>query len=163
MLQFISYIVRCCDQYLRLGEGWGLQPDQTHRTSIWGNQPHVQYLFHFINTLSLFRNKHLCVLPVNEFGSVRTIRQRPLTDFKFHEYASVLIVGFERSDGPRLWPGPGTGFFRCPEQVLRLVLQVDVIIVLDQERIYNDLVRDMPKFVKVVLQQKSGGEPGLLL
>jgi len=35
--------------------------------------------------------------------------------------------------------------------------EVDVIIVLDQERIYNDLVRDMPKFVKVVWQPKSGG------
>ena len=27
--------------------------------------------------------------------------------------------------------------------------EVDVIIVLDQERVYNDLVRDMPRFVKV--------------
>eukprot|EP00088_Acartia_fossae_P047123 TRINITY_DN5105_c0_g1_i2.p1 TRINITY_DN5105_c0_g1~~TRINITY_DN5105_c0_g1_i2.p1 ORF type:complete len:439 (+),score=74.36 TRINITY_DN5105_c0_g1_i2:50-1318(+) len=35
--------------------------------------------------------------------------------------------------------------------------EVDVIVVLDQERIYNDLVRDMPKFVKVVWQPKSGG------
>ena len=32
-----------------------------------------------------------------------------------------------------------------------------MIIVLDQERVYNDLVRDMPKFVKVVWQPKSGG------
>lgn len=35
--------------------------------------------------------------------------------------------------------------------------EVDVIVVLDQERVYNDLVRDMPKFVKVVWQPKSGG------
>jgi len=35
--------------------------------------------------------------------------------------------------------------------------EVDAIIVLDHERVYNDLVKDMPKFVKVVLQQKSGG------
>eukprot|EP00096_Caligus_rogercresseyi_P011544 TRINITY_DN4557_c0_g1_i2.p1 TRINITY_DN4557_c0_g1~~TRINITY_DN4557_c0_g1_i2.p1 ORF type:complete len:425 (-),score=73.65 TRINITY_DN4557_c0_g1_i2:104-1378(-) len=35
--------------------------------------------------------------------------------------------------------------------------EVDVIIVLDQERVYNDLVRDMPDFVKVVWQPKSGG------
>ena len=28
---------------------------------------------------------------------------------------------------------------------------------LDQERVYNDLVKDMPSFVKVVLQPKSGG------
>ena len=34
---------------------------------------------------------------------------------------------------------------------------VDVIIVLDQERLYSELVRDMPSFVKVVLQPKSGG------
>eukprot|EP00058_Branchiostoma_floridae_P009643 XP_002595131.1 hypothetical protein BRAFLDRAFT_118599 [Branchiostoma floridae] len=35
--------------------------------------------------------------------------------------------------------------------------EVDVIIVLDQERLYNDLKRDLPGFVKVVLQPKSGG------
>lgn len=35
--------------------------------------------------------------------------------------------------------------------------EVDVIIVLDQERLYNELVRDMPPFVKVVLLPKSGG------
>ena len=35
--------------------------------------------------------------------------------------------------------------------------EVDVIIVLDQERVYNVLVKDMPSFVKVVLQPKSGG------
>jgi len=35
--------------------------------------------------------------------------------------------------------------------------EVDAIIVLDHERVYNDLVKDMPKFVKVVLQPKSGG------
>jgi len=38
--------------------------------------------------------------------------------------------------------------------------EVDVIVVLDQERLYNDLVRDMPKFVKVVMQPKSGGVVG---
>jgi len=35
--------------------------------------------------------------------------------------------------------------------------EIDVIIVLDQERVYNVLVKDMPNFVKVVLQPKSGG------
>lgn len=35
--------------------------------------------------------------------------------------------------------------------------EVDVIIVLDQERVYNDLVRDMPDFVKVVWLPKSNG------
>lgn len=35
--------------------------------------------------------------------------------------------------------------------------EVDVIIVLDQERVYNDLVNDMPEFVKVVWLPKSGG------
>nr|XP_006825168.1 PREDICTED: polyribonucleotide 5'-hydroxyl-kinase Clp1-like [Saccoglossus kowalevskii] len=34
---------------------------------------------------------------------------------------------------------------------------VDVIVVLDQERLYSELKRDMPDFVKVVLQPKSGG------
>ncbi|KAK2181508.1 hypothetical protein NP493_394g02013 [Ridgeia piscesae] len=35
--------------------------------------------------------------------------------------------------------------------------EVDVIIVLDQERLHSELKRDMPEFVKVVLQPKSGG------
>ena len=38
--------------------------------------------------------------------------------------------------------------------------EVDVIIVLDQERLYNELVRDMPEFVKVVHHPKSGGVVG---
>lgn len=35
--------------------------------------------------------------------------------------------------------------------------EVDVILVLDQERLYNELVRDVPNFIKVVLLPKSGG------
>lgn len=35
--------------------------------------------------------------------------------------------------------------------------EVDVILVLDQERLYNELVRDMPSYVKIVFLQKSGG------
>ncbi|XP_034240619.1 protein CLP1 homolog [Thrips palmi] len=35
--------------------------------------------------------------------------------------------------------------------------EVDVIVVLDQERLYNELVRDMPPFVRVVFLPKSGG------
>ncbi|GFG35312.1 hypothetical protein Cfor_10314 [Coptotermes formosanus] len=35
--------------------------------------------------------------------------------------------------------------------------EVDIILVLDQERLYNELVRDMPTFVKVVFLPKSGG------
>lgn len=38
-----------------------------------------------------------------------------------------------------------------------LAFEVDVILVIDQERLYNELVRDMPKFVKVVFVPKSGG------
>lgn len=34
---------------------------------------------------------------------------------------------------------------------------VDVIIVLDQERLHSELTRDLPDFVKVVLLPKSGG------
>lgn len=37
------------------------------------------------------------------------------------------------------------------------VFEVDVILVLDQERLYNELVRDMPTFVKIVFLPKSGG------
>ncbi|XP_018321404.1 protein CLP1 homolog [Agrilus planipennis] len=35
--------------------------------------------------------------------------------------------------------------------------EVDVILVLDQERLYNELVRDLPSFVKIVFIPKSGG------
>jgi polyribonucleotide 5'-hydroxyl-kinase len=35
--------------------------------------------------------------------------------------------------------------------------EVDAIVVLDQERLYNELVRDMPEFVKVAHLPKSGG------
>jgi len=43
---------------------------------------------------------------------------------------------------------------------IAMAFEVDIIIVLDQERVYNDLVRDMPKFVKIVWQPKSGGVVG---
>ncbi|XP_028139931.1 protein CLP1 homolog isoform X1 [Diabrotica virgifera virgifera] len=35
--------------------------------------------------------------------------------------------------------------------------EVDVIMVLDQERLYNEMVRDMPNFVKIIFLPKSGG------
>lgn len=35
--------------------------------------------------------------------------------------------------------------------------EVDIILVLDQERLYNELVRDMPSFVRVVFLPKNGG------
>uniref|UniRef100_T1J8D4 Protein CLP1 homolog n=1 Tax=Strigamia maritima TaxID=126957 RepID=T1J8D4_STRMM len=35
--------------------------------------------------------------------------------------------------------------------------EVDVVIVLDQERLYNELSRDLPAFVRVVFLPKSGG------
>ncbi|CAB1325459.1 unnamed protein product [Coregonus sp. 'balchen'] len=35
--------------------------------------------------------------------------------------------------------------------------EVDVVLVLDQERLYNELKRDLPHFVRVVLLPKSGG------
>jgi len=35
--------------------------------------------------------------------------------------------------------------------------EVDLIIVLDQERLYNELVRDVPRCVNVILAPKSGG------
>ncbi|EJW80473.1 hypothetical protein WUBG_08617 [Wuchereria bancrofti] len=35
--------------------------------------------------------------------------------------------------------------------------EVDVVIVLDHERLYNELQRDLPSFVKILHQPKSGG------
>ncbi|CAI6363966.1 unnamed protein product [Macrosiphum euphorbiae] len=40
---------------------------------------------------------------------------------------------------------------------IALAFEVDVILVLDEERLYNKLVRDMPGFVKVVLLPKRRG------
>jgi len=40
---------------------------------------------------------------------------------------------------------------------IAMAFEADVILVLDQERVYNELVRDMPSFVKVVWLPKSGG------
>ncbi len=40
--------------------------------------------------------------------------------------------------------------------------KVDIILVLDQERLYNELVRDMPSFVKVALLPKSGGVSNIM-
>lgn len=35
--------------------------------------------------------------------------------------------------------------------------EVGCIFVLDQERLYNELLRDLPSFVKVIFLPKSGG------
>jgi hypothetical protein len=40
---------------------------------------------------------------------------------------------------------------------------VDVIAVMDQERLYSELKRDMPDFVKIILLPKSGGVGIVLL
>ncbi|KAL3250133.1 hypothetical protein MRX96_055731 [Rhipicephalus microplus] len=49
----------------------------------------------------------------------------------------------------------GTGYKAITHAAL--AFEVDVVLVLDQERLYNELVRDMPGFVKVVFTPKSGG------
>lgn len=46
--------------------------------------------------------------------------------------------------------------YKCITHIAQ-AFEVDVIIVLDQERLYNELSRDMPQFVKVVFLPKSGG------
>ena len=35
--------------------------------------------------------------------------------------------------------------------------EADVVLVLDSERLYNDLKRDLPDFVNIILQPKSPG------
>lgn len=49
----------------------------------------------------------------------------------------------------------GSGY----KQILHVAqsFEVDVILVLDQERLYNELQRDLPSFVKVVFLPKSRG------
>ena len=36
--------------------------------------------------------------------------------------------------------------------------EADVVLVLDSERLYNDLKRDLPDFVNIILQPKSPGK-----
>ncbi|XP_077979250.1 polyribonucleotide 5'-hydroxyl-kinase Clp1-like isoform X2 [Glandiceps talaboti] len=48
------------------------------------------------------------------------------------------------------------GGYQCITHAAQ-AFEVDVIVVLDQEWLYNELVHDIPDFVKVVLQPKSGG------
>ena len=45
----------------------------------------------------------------------------------------------------------------CSSVNFTIRVSVDVVIVLDNERLHSDLTRDLPKFVKVVLLPKSGG------
>ncbi|RZF43747.1 hypothetical protein LSTR_LSTR009170 [Laodelphax striatellus] len=62
--------------------------------------------------------------------------------------ASGIIVntaGWIKGDGYKLLTHAAQAF------------EVDVVLVLDQERLYNELVRDMPNFVRIVLLPKSGG------
>ncbi|XP_041847073.1 polyribonucleotide 5'-hydroxyl-kinase Clp1 isoform X2 [Melanotaenia boesemani] len=45
----------------------------------------------------------------------------------------------------------------CLAEVFSQRCEVDVVLVLDHERLYNELKRDLPHFVRVVLLPKSGG------
>ena len=38
-----------------------------------------------------------------------------------------------------------------------LNFEADVVLVMDQERLYNEMVRDLPPFVNIVFTPKSGG------
>ena len=42
-------------------------------------------------------------------------------------------------------------------EFIKCLVTVDIIAVLDQERLYSELKRDMPDFVKIILLPKSGG------
>ena len=66
----------------------------------------------------------------------------------FPDAVSGVIIntcGWVKGQGYRLLTHAATAF------------QVDLVIVLDQERLYNEMVRDLPASVKVVFQPKSGG------
>lgn len=52
---------------------------------------------------------------------------------------------------------PPSGIMTAIHLSLKHIIQVDVILVLDQERLYTNLKTDMPNFVRVVLLPKSGG------
>ncbi|XP_051160859.1 protein CLP1 homolog [Leptopilina boulardi] len=63
------------------------------------------------------------------------------------KYSGIIIntCGWTKGDGYRYLIHAAYAF------------EVDAIIVMDQQQLYNDLIRDMPKFVKVVLLPKSSG------
>ncbi|KAK2704060.1 hypothetical protein QYM36_017634 [Artemia franciscana] len=62
-----------------------------------------------------------------------------------HSGMIINTCGWVKGDGYKLLTHAASAF------------EVDLIVVLDQERLYNELIRDMPNFVKVVFQPKSGG------
>ncbi|KFM02760.1 Polyribonucleotide 5'-hydroxyl-kinase Clp1, partial [Aptenodytes forsteri] len=86
---------------------------------------------------------------VYHFGSTT-----PGTNIKlYNKITSRLADVFnQRCEVNRRASGSG-----CVTNKSASAFEVDVVVVLDQERLYNELKRDLPHFVRTVLLPKSGG------
>ncbi|KAK6019829.1 Pre-mRNA cleavage complex II protein Clp1 [Ostertagia ostertagi] len=74
-----------------------------------------------------------------------------------------VVEGFDRSNS-HLRSTKSPYNFSCRYTILYACIvsaaeafEVDVVVVLDHERLYNELQRDLPTFVKILHQPKSGG------
>ncbi|XP_075212091.1 protein CLP1 homolog isoform X2 [Lycorma delicatula] len=100
-------------------------------------------VFH-MGTTKLQTNQTLYNILVSRMAEV--VQERMQANKKANVSGMIVNTsGWIKGDGYKLLTHAAQAF------------EVDVILVLDQERLYNELVRDMPQFVKVVLLPKSGG------
>lgn len=100
-------------------------------------------VYHF-GHLSPASNIALYDLLVKELAEVTDKRRASSRDAKF---GGVVIntCGWIKGDGYACLVNAAEKF------------EVDVVVVLDHERLYNELQRDLPSFVKILHQPKSGG------
>ncbi|XP_022190368.2 protein CLP1 homolog [Nilaparvata lugens] len=97
-----------------------------------------------VGSVKIESNLPLCNIITSRLAEAVQKRQ----DFNKKECVSGIIVNTAR------WI-KGDGYKHLCHAAH--AFKVDVVLVLDQERLYNELVRDLPKNVQVTLLPKSGG------
>lgn len=106
--------------------------------------PHNAPLVYHYGHTSMDKNTQTFNLLVNKMAEV--VHERLQTNRKSNVSGIIInTCGWVKGEGYRHITHAAQAF------------EVDIILVLDQEKLYNELVRDMPNFVKVVLLPKSGG------
>ncbi|XP_043471505.1 protein CLP1 homolog [Leptopilina heterotoma] len=100
-------------------------------------------LFHFGSSSPLC-NQTFYKLLTSRLAQVCNERMR-LNRNERHSGIIINTCGCTKGDGYRILIHAAYAF------------EVDAILVIDQQQLYNDLLRDMPKFVKVSLLPKSSG------
>ncbi|OZC07911.1 Pre-mRNA cleavage complex II protein Clp1 [Onchocerca flexuosa] len=86
---------------------------------------------------------------VYHFGNLSPGSNIPLYDLLVKQLAEAVSKRRKASQDATYG---GVIINTCAEE-----FEVDVVIVLDHERLYNELQRDLPSFVKILHQPKSGG------